>query len=269
MNTIRTFACTALLASLAACGGNDRSASSASTPSTPSATTAPSSTLGRIVEENMAEARKKLATENLSLNGKVLINTGKDGDTAIFGKDDGTLPKAEISPKGDLLIEGKTVATTPEQRAMLLQYRQHVIAVAEGGMEIGVQGADLAAKALGEAAKGLFSGKSEEEITQSIEAEAAGIKAAAAKLCERLPPMMEAQQKLAASLPEFKPYATMTKDDIDDCMKNSEGDGKHAAGLRSEVREEVRNAVRESVREEVRQVVRNDGAQEPDAKPAH
>ena len=43
----------------------------------------------------------------------------------------------------------------------------------------------------------------------------------AAKLCGRLPDMMASQQKLAAALPEFRPYATMTQDDIDDCFDES------------------------------------------------
>ena len=50
-------------------------------------------------------------------------------------------------------------------------------------MEIGVQGADLATKAMGEAFKGIFSGKSEKEIEKSVEAEAAKIKMAGAQSC--------------------------------------------------------------------------------------
>ena len=89
-------------------------------------------------------------------------------------------------------------------------------------MEIGVQGADLATKAMGEAFKGIFSGKSEKEIEKSVEAEAAKIKMAPPKLCGRLPAMMASQQKLAAAVPEFRPYATMTQDDIDDCTRTRE-----------------------------------------------
>lgn len=192
-------------------------ASSASTPAPQ-----PTSTLGRVVEKEIREAREKLATENISV-GSVHVRSGKHGGVSVFGDDEGTdkLPKAEITPKGDLLIEGKAVTINAEQRALLMEYRAHVIGIAESGMEIGVQGADLAAKAMGEAFKGIFSGKSEQDIEKSVEAEAAKIKMSAAKLCGRLPGMMASQQKLAATLPEFKPYATMTQDDVDDCFDES------------------------------------------------
>ena len=32
--------------------------------------------------------------------------------------------------------------------------------------------------------------------------------------------MLVSQQKLAAALPAFKPYATMTQQDVDDCGKD-------------------------------------------------
>lgn len=265
MNTIRTFTCTALLASLAACSNTTPPAA----PAASSTAAQPTSSLGKLVGKEIEEARKKLATENIGLNGSIRLNAGKDGDVAVFDGADksDTRPKGEITPKGDLLIDGKAVAINAEQRAMLLEYRAHVIKVAEGGMDIGLQGADLAVNAMGEAFKGVLSGKSEQEIEKVVEAEAADIKAAVVKLCEDLPPMMETQRKLAAALPEFKPYANMTREDIDDCLKNGEGDGQQA-GARAEIREEIRGAVRESVREEVRQVVRNDGAQEQEAKPS-
>jgi hypothetical protein len=37
---------------------------------------------------------------------------------------------------------------------------------------------------------------------------------------------MQTQQQLAASLPDFKPYATMTQKDVEDC-------GKHGAAVTS------------------------------------
>jgi hypothetical protein len=170
------------------------------------------SVISKAVSEAVVEARKEIR------EGNITISEHEDN-----------LPKAEITPKGDLLIDGRAVAINPDQRALLLEYRSHVAGVAESGMEIGVHGADLATKAMGEAFKGIFSGKSEKEIEQSVEAEAAKIKMAAAKLCGRLPEMMASQQKLAAAVPEFKPYATMTQEDIDDCFEDS--DERHTASM--------------------------------------
>lgn len=200
MNVIRSFATIALIGSLAvlpACGA-DRSARLEED----------SSLLGRAMSKAMVEAREEIRTGNIN------ISSGKDS----------TLPKAEITPKGDLLIDGSAVALNEQQRALVLDYREHLAGVAESGMEIGTQGADLAGKALGEVARSLFNGKTENEIERSIEAEAAQIKASAAKLCARLPALMASQQTLAAAVPEFKPYATMTQEDVDDCYKETDED---------------------------------------------
>jgi len=37
------------------------------------------------------------------------------------------------------------------------------------------------------------------------------------RICRRLPALRASQQQLAASLPQFRPYATLEADDVDDC----------------------------------------------------
>lgn len=181
---------------------------SAPTPTpTPTAGTeeAPTTALGKVVDEATQEARAKLASEPISVSNN-----------------NESLPKAEIAPNGDLLIEGKALPVDDAQRALLLEHRKNLVAIAEAGMAIGVRGADLGMKAAGEALKGIFSGNTD-EIEQRIEAEAEKIKADAAVLCNRLPAMLDSQDKLAAALPEFKPYATMTAEDIDECREETAG----------------------------------------------
>jgi len=262
MNKIGILACTALIASLAAC--QDK-APSTPAGSAPSATThKPESALGRVVDKEIRKAREKLATENISIRNGVRFN-GKGGVNIDTNDPDDNRPEAEITPRGDLLVDGKAVAIDDEQRALLLEHRAQIIGIAESGMDIGVQGADLAAKAMGEAFKGIFSGKSEQEIEKSVEAEAAGIKQAAAKLCARLPGLLASQQKLAAALPEFGPYATMTKEDIDDCMKDSDPTVQQAS-VQSEIRGGIRDAIRGTVRGAVRQDDTKDAAAEAEAE---
>lgn len=171
----------------------------APSPAPTSAPDAPATSLGKVVEEATQAARTKLANEPITLSS-----------------DNNSLPKAEISPKGDLLIDGKAVPVDAAQRALLLEHRANVVAIAEAGMAIGVRGADLGMKAAGEALKGVFTGNTD-EIEKRIEAEAEKIKAEAVVLCDRLPAVLDSQQRLATALPEFKPYATMTEKDIDDC----------------------------------------------------
>ncbi|GAB3384161.1 YggN family protein [Lysobacter fragariae] len=215
MNIRRNLAI-ALLASmpLVACSNSSKS------PSAASGNDHASTALGRVVEKEINKAKEKLETENISLNNHFRIHTDKDGSSVSDNEEaKDSRPKAEITPKGDLLIDGKTVTINDAQRKLLLDYRGHYVGVAQNGMEIGAQGADLAGKAISEAIGGIFSGKSEKEIERSVEAEATRIKAAARQLCSRLPAMKASQDTLAAALPEFRPYATMDQSDIDDCYK--------------------------------------------------
>lgn len=180
----------------------------------------PQTMIGKTVAREIDKARKELATGNISLNGHdVNINGHHYGR-----KDDDNRPNAEITPQGDLLLDGKAVAVTPQQRAMLLEYRGQIIAIANAGMTLGSKGAELAGKAIGESLGALFSGDTD-EIEKRVEAEAGKIEAEAKLLCKQMPPMLATQQKLAASLPQFKPYATMTQDDVDDCADDIDHKG--------------------------------------------
>jgi hypothetical protein len=218
----------------------------------------PGSLLGRHVKKALAEARKELRTKNISIGDGININVG--GHRIHRG--DSGLPRAEITPHGDLLIEGKAVAVTPAQRRQLLDYRSRIIALAEAGMAIGGKGADLAGEALGGVMTAIFGGKDgEQAFRERMEAEGHKMEAEALKLCATLPPLLASQQALASSLPAFKPYATMTRDDIDDCRKEVR---KSIVVTSDEDRREVRDNVRDAVRDGVRAAVRHDSDADTD-----
>jgi hypothetical protein len=178
-------------------------------------------TIGKQVEREIAKARVELRTKDISLNhgGGLEINDkhyGGSGDTG---------PEASITPRGDLVVDGKTVAATPAQRAMLLEYRGRMIDVAEAGMAIGAKGADLAGVAVSEALGSIFGGGDKQHMEDRIEAKASELKEEAKLICTRLPALLDAQQKLAASMPEFRPYASMDQEDVDDCARDIDRDG--------------------------------------------
>lgn len=233
---------TALVLALAACSNAD--APNTAAPASATAPT-PQTALGRTVENAMQEARRELATENISISDGISIG-GRQGDSPSPN-----LPKAEITPAGDLLVAGTPVAIDAQQRALLLKYRGHVVSIAEAGMALGVRGADLGMHAAGEAIKGIFSGDTE-GVEKRVEAEAASLEAEALKLCANLAPMLATQRTLAASLPAFAPYATMTQADVDECMRDNNGD------TRAEVREQIREGVRSEVRGAVKEAVAGD-----------
>ena len=209
--------------------------------------------IGRHVGGAIEEARKELATKNISISDGFNINVNGH---EIHNKGE-NLPKAEITPQGDLLIEGKAVSVTPAQRQELLTYRARIIGIAEAGMAIGGKGADLAGEALGGVVGAIFGGKEgEKAFEQRMEAQGKKMEAEAMKLCTQLPGLLSSQQALAASLPEFKPYARMTQADIDDCGKDVKGKGVAVTdGERDRIREDIRREIREGVRETVQTVV--------------
>lgn len=144
------------------------------------------------------EAKKEIINKNMSV-----------------GSDHGKA-RGEITPAGDLLINSKPVAVTEEQRRQLVAHREILVKVAISGMEIGLQGVDLAGNVAGDAIKSIFSGDTD-QLEKKAETEAKEIEKSAQVLCEQLPLLLESQQKLATSLPEFKPFATMKAEDFEDC----------------------------------------------------
>jgi predicted small lipoprotein YifL len=213
-----------LLISLAACSqaGQPNSQAGAADNTAQSANGAsekgPSGISGEI-HKAMQKAKQELATKNISVSSVHINDSSRT--------DDDSRPKAEITPQGDLLIAGKKVPATPAQQTLLLDYRQQIIGIAETGMDIGAQGADLGLNAAKEGVWGALTGKSDKDIEASIKPQTDKIQSAALKLCQRMPDLLSSQQKLAAAMPEFRPYATMQQKDVDDCGKDmKDKDGK-------------------------------------------
>lgn len=248
------------LPALAACQRDARAPKDAGTPpASAAADGGPQTILGKSVDKAMREARRELETGNLSLNHGVDVQVGEHGRGFHIGGDKGDADAA-ITPQGDFLVQDKPVDVTAAQRELLLAYRQDVIRVAEAGMAVGVKGADLAGKAILETLGSLMRGDSD-QLDQRMEAEGHRLEAEAMKICDLLPGMLDTQQKLAASLPEFRPYAKMTQEDIDECgreMRKSMA-GKPGAAVFSDAdRDAVRDDIRKGVRDGVRAAVRRD-----------
>lgn len=162
------------------------------------------SPIDNAIDHAMQRAEVKLTTQDITVSN-----------------DDSGAPEAKITPRGDLVIAGKPVELTPAQRADVLAYRQQLIAVGRQGIAVGRQGATLGLSAAGAAIAAVFSGESEQQVRQRVEAKASGIRQAAAKICDRLPALLTSQQQLAAAVPEFRPYARLTPAKIDRCRADA------------------------------------------------
>lgn len=220
VRTLSLAASLTALSLLSACGANPTPASSAKPAQAQSQPEG--GVISGAIHKAMGEAGKEIAEGNITIS-----------DHANGAK------HAEITPQGDLLIDDKAVDVTPEQRALLLEYRGHVVEVATAGMHIGLQSADLATKALSESVKGIFSGKTD-DIEKRVEAEADKVRASAVELCSHLPGMLASQQKLAAALPAFKPYATMDQNDVDECHKEADTHAQAAGDAAAEAAKTTR-----------------------------
>lgn len=162
---------------------------------------------GTLAEKVVREVREEMATENLSVGG---------------GNKD--LPRAEITPEGVLLVDGRAVPMDEAQKALAIEYRRNMAAVAEAGASIGMEAAGLAKDSVVAAIEGVFSGESQETLEAQVEAQvkqkAEGIEAAARSLCGHLPALLASERALADAVPEFAPYAEMDESDVDDCHVN-------------------------------------------------
>ncbi len=166
------------------------------------------------IRKGIEEAKQELASKNIDVNSVHINNNRHDDDSR---------PKAQITPQGDFLIANKKVSATPEQHALLSDYRRQIVGIAGAGMDIGARGADLGLNAAKQALLGGFTGKSDKEIEAAIKPQTDKIQSAALELCKRLPALLSSQQKLAAAMPEFRPYATMQQEDVEDCGKDKDG----------------------------------------------
>ena len=242
MNKLHAIALLATL-SLCACHKAPEPAANTSPTTSPGAAPAPQTAIGKIAAKGIAEARSKLQTENLTLNG--------DGGISINGRSFGNkvhpnLPKAEITPQGDLLVDDKAVVITQAQRAQLLEYRGHLLDIIDAGMDVGLKGADLAGKALTESLGSILSGDTD-GLEKRMEAEGKKLETDAMRICAGLPPLLAVQDRLAASLAAFKPYAGLTQADVDECGKDG-----GAAVFTSEDQANLQHGIRDGIREAVR-----------------
>lgn len=169
------------------------------------------------VRVEMAKARAELDSENLSIDKG--LHFGKNEKRKSAEKD--SLPAAQITPRGDFLVDGKVVAINAQQRQQLLDYRGQVIELAK----VGIDGGERAAMAALDATDvslfslivGGLSGNLERRVEASVKQH---VEPLVRQICQRLPQILESQQQLAANLPQFRPYASLERDDIDDCERD-------------------------------------------------
>lgn len=158
-----------------------------------------------VMQKAFSETRKEIHEESITLS------------------QEGVAGEAELTPEGDLLIDGEPVPMDARQREAALAYRGRLLSLADAGLVVGQQGAVLGGKAAALAVGALFGGGDVdvEERKRKIEAEAEKIEAAAQALCQDARTLEVEQARFAQLVPEFAPYAREI--DIDSDCKEAGG----------------------------------------------
>jgi hypothetical protein len=128
-------------------------------------------------------------------------------------------PDAVVSVTGELAIGGKALALSANQKNLVARYFAYASAVRDDGLATGLAGASTALTALSSVASGLANGEPD-KIGPAVDAKAAKIEEHVEKLCRDLRELATTQDALAASLPDFKPYALIVEKEVDDCHHN-------------------------------------------------
>ena len=164
------------------------------------------------IRTDLAAARAELTSGNLDLGESLRL--GGDGEEGV----DAGRAKAAITPGGDLLIDGVAVDLDANQRRELIDYRGQVITIALAGMDIGEQAAlaaiDSVDRGMFRLIIGAMTGSLERNLKKNL---SAMIEPTVASICQALPGLYASQQRLAGSVPEFGPYATLEQDEVRNC----------------------------------------------------
>jgi hypothetical protein len=123
---------------------------------------------------------------------------------------------AIVSASGALSIAGTPVTVNAAQAQIAARYFTSAVALRDDAMKTGAAGASTAATAIASVAVGLASGNPD-SIDAKVNASAAKVEAAADRVCTDVQALTQAQNELAAALPQFKPYATIAAHEANDC----------------------------------------------------
>lgn len=128
--------------------------------------------------------------------------------------------EALLDAAGRLVIDGHDVALDATQRQLLQQYYQGARAVREHGVATGKAGAAVAVQSLRNAAEHA-TGSGTEQTDAKLDTATRRVDDEANKICLDIGQIRAAQNRLADSLPAFKPFARIIDGDDSDCSDDS------------------------------------------------
>jgi len=127
---------------------------------------------------------------------------------------------ATISSDGTLKIGSGVVPLTDAQRAGVVAIYAAAQSIKQHGLETGKAGVAVGAEAASEALHGLANGDTS-QIGAKVEAKADEVRRAAARICADVAQLRQAELAVAASLPAFSPYVSVSEGDVAHCEKDT------------------------------------------------
>ncbi|PJJ99634.1 hypothetical protein CO611_03950 [Lysobacteraceae bacterium NML03-0222] len=207
---------------LAGCGGQQPAQDTAQTQTQ----TQPETLLGKMVADKTAQMRQSLPNSSLMIGGGqgIRFNVKELDNVDVWAAENNIsgLPLLEVTAQGEVLINQQRIALSPEQQALTARYHRHAQQIADAGLDIAIAGADLGGSALMQVASGFLNGKNEAQIEAELTAQAEKIKTRARGLCQQINGLMDIQNQIARTLPQFEPYALIEPGVIDKCLQDAE-----------------------------------------------
>lgn len=162
-----------------------------------------------------ASADVRISPEiRISSHGDDNINIDDQGNVHITANDKS---EARINPAGDLLVAGKNVPINDKQRTLLLQYANAILGIERKGMQIGLDGANLALGVIGSVFADLMTGANRQDIDKDTKSQTGSIKESARGLCDSVKSLQRLQGEVGDSISAFEPYEVITADSVKDC----------------------------------------------------
>lgn len=131
-------------------------------------------------------------------------------------------PHAEVGPDGTFAVDGKDIAVNDAQRALLKRYNASAQTMRKDAIATGKAGMATAKQAINHAVDHVTHTNDGGAGDNQVEAAAANVKQAAARICDDLVAMKTAQDELAVQMDAFKPYAHALDDaSVEKCRKDT------------------------------------------------
>ena len=151
----------------------------------------------------------------------VRIQSGRDSNIAFQSNDlvitNSANDEARISPTGDLVVAGKAMTVTAGQRKLLQQYYGGMRDIEYRGLAIGEHALGMVGGMLGTLLSAILSGDEDKDLDRKMRENAGPLKDEARALCKDVRDERALQDKIAAEVPAFRPYAVMDAESEHDC----------------------------------------------------